>query len=142
MSNQTLKQSNSTANEVGSDAPGYTSELGERISSIISDIGSLKEAAAKVPCKPEQLAKWRDGKARMPLYAATNLCSAVNGSLDELVYGPEAKGKRVFVAFNYDKLLEAMMLIEELQEQNSLVFEPRDKAEMILRTYKSFTDSG
>ena len=145
MRKQSLKQRASDENEVGSYVPGYTPELGKRLESIINDIGSLKASAEIVPCKPEQLAKWRDGKAKMPLYAAQRLCRATDKSVDMLLYGKD--GMVAVVEFkksgvDYDSLVAALIAVEELEDQNGLDFEPQDKATLVLTTYKGITDKG
>lgn len=87
---QTLTGKVESSSRDGSAVPGWTPELGTRIASIIAEIGSIKAAADLVGTKAEQLSKWRDGRARMPLGAAITLCQATRRSLDWLANGSES----------------------------------------------------
>ena len=57
----------------------------KRFSVVLGDIGSLKRAAEILNVTPEQIARWRDGKSRPPLFAITELCEETGRSIDWLV---------------------------------------------------------
>lgn len=73
--------------KAGTPVPSSIVEVGTRLSSIIEKIGGLKQSSKIASVTPEQVAKWRDGKARMPLAAAAALAAAGECSLDWLAFG-------------------------------------------------------
>lgn len=64
--------------------PGWTPEFGERLAEMIAVIGSQKAAAKVAGYSSEQLAKHRNGEAKMSLAGAIALCEASGRSLDWL----------------------------------------------------------
>ncbi len=135
MVKQSLKKNLEQAEEVGTAVPGYSQELGERIESMINDIGSLKEAAKIVDCTSEQLAKWRDGRAKMPFYAAVLLAEAVKKPVDWI-----ATGQRFIFPENNIPLIEAELEetirgLENHLRKNNKVLSPAEKARMICTLY-------
>jgi len=62
----------------------------ERFIVLLSRFPSIKAAAEIAGVSAEQLAKWREGKAKAPLRSVANLCEATASSLDWLVFGREA----------------------------------------------------
>jgi len=71
----------------GSVVPGYTPELGTRLSLVIEQIGTQAMAAKIADVTAEQLRSWRDGKARMAFGGILRLCDAANVSLDWFATG-------------------------------------------------------
>lgn len=69
--------------------PGWTPEVGTRLKEVIRRVGGLRAASAIVDTKAEQIAKWRDGKARPPFYALQQLAAAAGVSLDWIASGRE-----------------------------------------------------
>lgn len=76
-----------TETEGGQDGPGSDEELGHRLSEVIQLIGTLQKASDIAGVTAEQFARWRDGKAKMPLKAAARVCAASGRSLDWLAFG-------------------------------------------------------
>lgn len=70
--------------ELGPGVPGWTPELGSRLSSAIELLGGLKSTSKIVGATDEQIGKWRDGKAKMPFSAAANIAERAGVSLDWL----------------------------------------------------------
>jgi SOS-response transcriptional repressor LexA len=70
----------STKDATWPDEPFY-----ERFKEVLTALGSLQLAADIAGFSTEQVAKWRDAKARPPLWPVTRLCRSANRSLDWLV---------------------------------------------------------
>ncbi|MBI1262983.1 MAG: hypothetical protein GC184_14795 [Rhizobiales bacterium] len=64
--------------------PGWTPELGRRLSSAIDSLGGLKSTGKIAGYTDEQVGKWRDGKAKMPFAAAIAIAEQAGRSLDWL----------------------------------------------------------
>jgi phage repressor protein C with HTH and peptisase S24 domain len=75
--------------------PGWSPELGTRIASIIEAVGGPGKASALIDVKPEQISKWRDGKARAPFLALATLAKIAGVSLDWIATGEEANRSQV-----------------------------------------------
>lgn len=73
-------------NEQSADAdPTWPDEaFYQRFREVLSSLPSLQMAAAVSGFSAEQVAKWRDRKARPPLWPVVQLCRAANRSLDWL----------------------------------------------------------
>lgn len=71
----------------GTGVPGFTPDFGSRLASIVELLGGARSTAELVQVTPEQLSKWRTGKARMPFGAAMTMCEAAGESLDWLAFG-------------------------------------------------------
>tara|TARA_R110000751_G_scaffold67202_2_gene137186 strand:- start:152 stop:874 length:723 start_codon:yes stop_codon:yes gene_type:complete len=69
--------------------PGYTPELGIRISTAIDHAGGLRNAASSIGVSEDSLAQWRDGKARPSFFGLQKLAVAAGISLDWLASGIE-----------------------------------------------------
>lgn len=82
--NQMVKRSMERQNEVGGGVPGWTPELGSRLSSAIELLGGLKSTGKIAGATDEQVGKWRDGRAKMPFYAAISIAERAGISLDWL----------------------------------------------------------
>lgn len=76
-------------------APGWSPEFQERLSKLISELGTLKEAGEVAEASHDQLASWRDGKSRMPLHAAVRLCEATGRSVDWLAGRDRGVGRSI-----------------------------------------------
>lgn len=137
--------------EVGREVPGYTPELGSRLSEIIATLGSLKKAADIVDSSYEQVSKWRDGKAKMPLYAAAELCAAAGKSLDWLVWGEagtrvDAQKPRFDHGLAHACIKDTLEELEEIgllafnkielnDTDKTVSFTPEDVAEISMHAY-------
>lgn len=66
----------------------------ERLSEVIGRIGSLVKAAEVAGVSDEQVARWRDGKAKPNFYSIALLTYAAGKTLDWLVTGDEPGEKR------------------------------------------------
>ncbi|AUG53902.1 hypothetical protein CSC3H3_15155 [Thalassospira marina] len=73
----------------GKQVPAYNIELGTRISSVIRQFKSLKEAASHAGVTDETLAAWRDGKTEPKFIGLQKLAVAAGVSLDWLASGIE-----------------------------------------------------
>lgn len=62
----------------------------ERFIVLLSRFSTMRAAAEIAGVSAEQLAKWREGKAKAPLRPIANLCEASSTSLDWLVFGRTA----------------------------------------------------
>lgn len=69
----------------------------ERLSACISYAGGLRSCAELTGYSDEQIAKWRDGKARPPLFPCAEIARAGGRSLDWLVFGSDAPPTSVAV---------------------------------------------
>jgi phage repressor protein C with HTH and peptisase S24 domain len=58
-----------------------------RFRTVLDQIGSLQRAAELTGMSSDQVAKWRDGKARPPYWPMMILCDAAGMSLDWLAFG-------------------------------------------------------
>jgi transcriptional regulator with XRE-family HTH domain len=78
--------------KLGTPVPGYTPELGTRITHAIEQLEGLKAASKIIGVSDESLAQWRDGKARPSFFGLQKLADAAGVSLDWLATGklPEA----------------------------------------------------
>lgn len=63
---------------------GYDRLAGERLSTIIESLGGLKPSAEIARVTPEQLAKWRDGRAKWSFFGISALCARSGRSMDWL----------------------------------------------------------
>ncbi|MFC5393110.1 S24 family peptidase [Bosea vestrisii] len=70
----------------------------ERFEALLARFPSMKMAADIAGYSAEQLAKWRDGKARAPLRPIANLCQASATSLDWLVFNREMPSSTIVTA--------------------------------------------
>ncbi|SIP95181.1 S24 family peptidase [Bosea sp. TND4EK4] len=61
-----------------------------RFKEVLETIPSLQTASELVGYSTQQIAKWRDGKARLPFKAAATLARAANRSVDWLAFGAES----------------------------------------------------
>lgn len=88
--------------------PTWTSELGQRLSRVISDIGSLKEAARVAGVTDETLANWRDGKTEPKLFVLKALLDHHGWSIDWLVTGEGPQRRQELVrasGYGFDQTL-------------------------------------
>ena len=107
----------------GTSVPGWTPELGTRISSTINEIGSIKAVSDLLEVKAEQVSKWLDGRARMPLHAAATMCHTAGCSLDWLVTGIET-GKQA-QPVNLDEMQNVIeIVLTELQLMDKRLMPP------------------
>lgn len=88
-------------------AVGWTPDLGRRLKSMIEELGGPKEAATLVGVTPEQLSKWRDGKARASFAGVAALAKASKHSLDWVLSGQEANGPDGGGRLELDSTLDA-----------------------------------
>ncbi len=72
-------------------APGFSADLGDRLSSAIEALGGLRAAGALAGVTDEQVSKWRSGRARLPFHAAAIWADETGISLDWLATGKEPK---------------------------------------------------
>jgi len=73
--------------------PGWSPELGTRIASVVAAVGGPGKASALVGVKPEQISKWRDGKARAPFLALAALAKVAGVSLDWIANGDPSRDR-------------------------------------------------
>lgn len=73
-----------------SSVPGWTREAGTRLAQVIEALGGATRSGELIAVKPEQLARWRDGKARPPLFGVAQLAKAAGKSLDWVVFGEDS----------------------------------------------------
>lgn len=67
--------------------PAWSPELGTRLDALIKAAGGPTKASTIVGVVPEQVSKWRDGKARAPFWALAALSAETGVSLDWLATG-------------------------------------------------------
>lgn len=80
--------------------PGWTREIGDRISSLIDVLGGLKKSSIVAGTSDETLAHWRDGKTRPALFGMAELARAAGRDLNWLLGmnpGPARGGRESVV---------------------------------------------
>ena len=105
---------------------------------VLDRIGKLQNAAQIAGVTAEQVAKWRDGKAKPPFKAVVALANAADVSLDWLATGTESPEKTSGKP-NKKELLHAIETVEETLSSAKKNLEPLKKAELILAIYDLFT---
>lgn len=66
---------------------GWTPEFGDRLKSVIDSYGTLARAGEQAGVSDEQIARWRDGKARPTFFGMASLAKGAAVSLDWLLNG-------------------------------------------------------
>jgi hypothetical protein len=128
-------------NDAGAPVPGFTVELGSRISLAIDRIGGLKKAADAAGTSDETLANWRDGRSRPSLFGVIGLAQAAGVSLEWLAVGDGEKMRgggeevRPVLALDEDALRDAVVAIEEHLVERNQVLDPINKAVVISTLY-------
>lgn len=69
---------------------GWTPEIGARLKSVVDSYGSLVRAGEVAGVSDEQVARWRDGKAKPGFFNMANLAAGAGVTLDWLLNGPNA----------------------------------------------------
>jgi len=123
--------------------PGWTPEFGTRLRAICDQIGGLSKASKIAGVTAEQIAKWRDGVARPPLFPVASLAVAAGVSLDWIVTGGrqgDGRSERVPVesrsTIRADILGETLGIIEEWLAVNNRTLEPNKKSEIVSKLYQ------
>ena len=130
-------------NDLGSAVPGWSPELGTRLSTVYSDIGTIKKASSLVGNNSEQLAKWRDGKARLPFHAAVILCEAAGRSLDWLVYGKDPSNANAAPSDvpDVDVFGDVVEAVAQALAEQEKRLSPKDLGRLCMLCYQLVTDS-
>jgi len=68
-------------------ADGWSEDFKERLTEVIALLGGVSASARLVDYSHDQIANWRDGRAKMPLIAARIMCAEANRSVDWLCSG-------------------------------------------------------
>lgn len=105
---------------------------------VLNKIGTLQNAARIAGVTAEQVAKWRDGKAKPSFKAVASLANVAGVSLDWLATGREFS-EETSVKLDRKELLSAIETVEESLTATNRVLKPAKKAELILAIYDLFT---
>lgn len=105
---------------------------------VLNRIGTLQNAAQIAGVTAEQVAKWRDGKAKPSFKAVASLANVAGVSLDWLATGRELS-EGTSVKPNRKELLSAIETVEESLTATNRALNPAKKAELILAIYDLFT---
>lgn len=108
--------------------PAWTPEHAARLRQLIDALGSIAQAATIAGITPEQLSKWRDGKARASFLGLAALARAAGYSLDWLATGaaraPVVPGATA--AIDGDLLGRVIEAIVKLHKDEGLPLAPMD----------------
>jgi len=91
----------------------------ERLSEVIGRIGSLVKAGEVAGVSDEQIARWRDGKAKPNFYGLAALTYAAGKSLDWLITGDEPPQAQSQMQIVSDTELPGFTLVPRLDVQAS-----------------------
>ncbi len=105
---------------------------------VLNKIGTLQNAARIAGVTAEQVAKWRDGKAKPSFKAVASLANVAGVSLDWLATGREFS-EETSVKLDRKELLSAIETVEESLTATNRALNPAKKAELILAIYDLFT---
>jgi hypothetical protein len=135
------------AEDRGDLVPGFTPELGNRITELYRLAGGQAVAAEIVESTSETLGKWKRGRARMPFLAAVKLCETAGRSLDWLATGRGPGLDEGQAPFQGELLDEAQMrqCIETVIEGVAafgLTRSAEEQAEMALKMYRVAQERG
>ena len=97
---------------------------------VLNRIGTLQNAAQIAGVTAEQVAKWRDGKAKPSFKAVASLANVAGVSLDWLATGREFS-EGTSVKPNRKELLSAIETVEESLTATNRALNPAKKAELI-----------
>lgn len=89
-----------TGNSVPTSRPDYTPEFGAKLKAVIDSLGTLVEASKIADVTSEQLARWRDGRAKPPFFAMARLTRAAGLPLDWLLGDDNKPAPSPFVGFD------------------------------------------
>jgi hypothetical protein len=119
--------------------PGWDTQFGTRLASVIADVGGVTKASAIVDVKPESISKWRDGKARAPFLAIAALAARADVSLDWLATGAGSKrrGEVPVQSHGWDATLmrECIKSVEELLVELDRELDADAKTDLIFEVY-------
>lgn len=79
-----------TGNGLPSTDFGWSEDFGGRLKAVIDAVGTLARAGEVAGVSDEQIARWRDGKARPSFFGMANLAKAAGVTLDWLLNGGSA----------------------------------------------------
>lgn len=124
--------------DVSSDTiPAWTPEHAARLRKIIDTLGSIARASSIAGITPEQLSKWRDGKARASFMGLAALAQAAGYSLDWLATGEPSSSIPTPVATAIDDELLGRMTeaIVRLHKEEGVPLAPMDLGRLAGRRY-------
>ncbi|MBJ3783378.1 XRE family transcriptional regulator [Devosia sediminis] len=98
---------------------GWTPEFGDRLKSVIESYGTLLRAGEVAGVSDEQMARWRDGKARPSFFGMASLCSGAGVSLDWLLNGTSDDVPQIGDALEVGELARDFTLVPRLGVQAS-----------------------
>tara|TARA_A100001391_G_scaffold190095_1_gene162130 strand:+ start:179 stop:631 length:453 start_codon:yes stop_codon:yes gene_type:complete len=120
--------------------PSWDIELGKRISSLIEDLGGLKNASGVAGVSHDTLANWRDGRTEPRLFGLQAMCRAAGRSLDWLASGTEVQdqniGDKGQPPFDPEHLRELITWTEKYLKENHLPMTPDERGQTIVALYK------
>lgn len=94
------KKKNKRAGE--SAVPGYDEGFKNRINSVLTEIGTLKDAGEIAGVSDEQIANWRDGKSKPSFFGMSALAGAAGVSVQWLATGEgEKTPPKIFLKDGY-----------------------------------------
>lgn len=130
----------------GTKVPGWTPEIGDRISWAIDALGGLKRAAEVAGTSDETLAHWRDGRTRPTFFGLLGLATATGRDLNWIATGepPRGRGNQSGLTdtpLDTARLEAAVAIIEEWLVANRRVMPPDRKAKVIAMAYEILVES-
>lgn len=128
--------------EHGTKVPSYTHELGDRIATLVSELGGLKDASEYAGVSDETLANWRDGRSKPNFFGMWGLAKATGRSLDWLATGSDLSVAKFpsNSTINNQLLIEALELVEEWLDRNNREMAAAKKAELAIAIYDLASD--
>ncbi|WP_454915853.1 hypothetical protein [Xanthobacter sediminis] len=118
--------------------PAWTPEHAARLREVIDGLGSIARAASIAGITPEQLSKWRDGKARASFLGLAALAQAAGYSLDWLATGESAAPRSSPVAagaIDEELLGRVTEAIVRLHKEEGTALAPIDLGRLAGRRY-------
>jgi hypothetical protein len=127
--------------------PAWSPELGTRLDALIKAAGGPTKASTIVGVVPEQVSKWRDGKARAPFWALAALSAETRISLDWLATGVgpmrrnQALGADAAVeiqghGWDAELMEECIVIVNELAQELDRQLDAAVEAKLILEFYR------
>lgn len=133
----TEKDNMELPHELGTKVPSFTEDFGERLATVIRDLGGLKKASVYAGVTDETLANWRDGRSEPRFFGLLGLARSCGKNFDWLANGEDGSAQRGHTSSEIDSklLMEAIQLVEDWLMENDREIAADKKAEVIVAIY-------
>ncbi|WP_156428788.1 hypothetical protein [Magnetospirillum sp. XM-1] len=145
--NQGVMANMESPKEHGNAVPGWTPELGIRLSEVYRLLGGMRAAGAICGSSDETLGKWRDGHARPSFLALAQLAVAAGVSLDWIAFGVEPQAQPAAapdqaIAIDEELLEAAIVGVDEFIAERGLSIPSDRRAALVATIYALAVEDG